>query len=238
MTTLTAFTYQDVENVKLQLPKSSFGQFQQICDQCFDDFLVDNAFMDKIVDGTVTMTNFHHLLDVIFHQVYISGSTSLAMAGCMTDPNQFKIREFLFHHAEEEQDHWKWIVQDLRNTGYTGKDPRECHPPFVTEAYRSFAMYYAMRYPVESIAICYILEGLSSKFGVEYGSRVARTLNLDKDQMSFFLLHGELDQGHETEILDVLKEANLSPEQWATAVHAAKCTTHFYKEMYNYAASL
>jgi hypothetical protein len=236
MHTTQTFTYENVESELVEAPVSSFEQFNASCEKLITDFQIGNPILDLIKENKLTVAHYHSLLNVIFHQVYIAGSTTLALAGSMVEPHRFAIREFLFHHAEEEQNHWKWIIQDLRNTGFTGPDPRAQHPPFVTEAYRSFAMHFALKYPLESIAICYMLESLSSKLGVKYGMQAAIQLGLQREQMSFFLLHGELDQGHETEILDALLAANLTSEQWSVAEHAAKCTAHFYKEMYVYAA--
>jgi len=232
----TLYTYEMVEQESVQMPHSSYEQFNATCDALIDDFQVNNPILDLIGNSALKLEHYHSLLNVIFHQVYIAGSTTLAIAGSMLEPKRFAMREFLYHHAEEEQNHWKWIIQDLRNTGYTGSDPRSVHPPFVTEAYRSFAMHFAMKHPLESVAICYMLESLSSKLGVKYGMQAAIQLGLQREQMSFFLLHGELDQGHETEIFDALLATDLTAEQWSLAEHAAKCTAHFYKEMYVHAA--
>jgi heme oxygenase len=194
--------------------------------------------MKLIEEENLTIEHFHKLLNTIFHQVYTAGSSTLALAGVMTDNGMPAVREYLFHHAEEEQDHWKWIIQNLRDTGYIGPDPRAVFPSFPTQAYLSFAMHFSLKYPVESLAIAYTLEGLSSQLAVNYGLKAASQLNLTKEQMSFFILHGELDEGHEADLLDVLKNAKLTGEQWARAEYAAKATVHFYKEMYNYAAQL
>ena len=232
------FTYEMVEQAIVELPVSSAKKFKATCDILTNEFQQDNPILDLIANNSLTIAHYHRLLNAIFHQVYIAGSTTLALAGSMVEPHRFAIREFLFHHAEEEQNHWKWIIQDLRNTGYTGNDPRCEHPPFVTEAYRSFAMHFSLKYPLESVAICYMLESLSSKLGVKYGMQAAIQLGLTKEQMSFFILHGELDKGHETEIFEALESAQLTGVQWATAEHAAKCTAYFYKEIYKYAAQL
>ena len=79
----------------------------------------------------------------------------------MCDNRYFKIREYLLHHAEEEQDHWKWIIQNLKDTGFEGPDPREVFPTIPTQAYISFAMYLAHKQPVSRLAMGYVLEGLS-----------------------------------------------------------------------------
>lgn len=229
-------TYEEVENVHLKYPESSYEELAATCKHIAREFVAGNEIMRLIDDGEFTIEHFHSLLLTIFHQVTVAGSTTLALAGVMTDSRFFNIREYLLHHAEEEQNHWKWIVQNLRDTGYTGPDPREMFPAFPTQAYLSFSMSFSLKHPIESLAISYVLESLSSQLATDYGEKAAMQLKLSKEQMSFFLSHGELDKGHEADILEVLKEAPLSPYQWALCEYAAKATLHFYKGMYNYAA--
>jgi hypothetical protein len=165
------------------------------------------------------------------------GSTSFALAGVNVDGRNFKVREYLYMHAEEEQNHWKWIVQNLRDSGYSGPDPREVFPPVVTQAYISYAMYLASRNPFGRLAMGYILEGVSGKLGVKYGMKAIEQLKLVPAQMSFFIQHGELDAGHSDDILEVLESANLTSYEWACCEHAAECTQQLYKAMYNAAAA-
>jgi len=232
----TFTTYEAVENYQVNYPVSSFEKFNATCEHCFATFHEGNEIMRLIDEGKLEMKHYHSLLRTLYHQVYVAGSTTLAAAGVMGDGRYFKFREYMFKHAEEEQNHWKWIIQDLRNTGYTGPDPREEFPSFVAEAYRSFSMHFSLKYPMESIAISYILEGISSKLGLLYGYKAATQLKLTKEYMQFFLIHGELDQGHEHEIVEVIKDLPLTPHQWAIAEYAAVTTLHFYREMYNWAA--
>lgn len=234
-TAAQTFSYEQVEQYHVKYPESSFDKFNATCEKCFTDFENDNEVMRLINEGKLELRHYHSLLRTIFHQVEWSGSVSLAYAGVNVDFRYSKFREYMFRHAFEEQNHWKWLIEDLRNTGYSGADPREEFPAPPTEAYLSFALSFAQRYPLESIAICYVLEGISSKLGLDYGMKAAIQLKLTKEQMKFFLVHGELDQGHEHEILDVIKELHFTPQQWAIAEHAAKCTLHFYREMYNWA---
>lgn len=229
-------TYEEVENYNLKFPQSNYEKFEATSKSIASDFINGNEIMQLIDDGQVNIEHFHNLLLTIFHQVYVAGSTTLALAGAMTDKRLFKIREYLFKHAEEEQNHWKWIIQNLRDTGYKGADPRELFPPYPAQAYLSFSMNFSINHPLESLAISYVLESISSQLGSSYGMKAAMQLKLTKEQMSFFLIHGELDKGHEAEILEVIKSAPLSPYQWALAEYAAQATVYFYKEMYNYAA--
>ncbi len=226
--------YQSVENMVLRYPESNFEKFSKKAKKCLANFTKDNSIIEIINNGEMDLSNLHSLLNTLFHQVYNS-SSSFALAGAMCDNRYFKIREYLFHHAEEEQDHWKWIIQNLKDTGYKGEDPREVFPAFPTQAYISFAMYLAHKQPISRLAMGYILEGLSGELGIEYGAKVAQQLNLRREQMSFFLLHGELDKGHSNDILEVLENAPLTPYEWAWCEYAAECTMKLYRDMYNYA---
>lgn len=228
--------YTDIAKEQLVMPKSSFEQFEKAVANIGPDFIQGNKIMELIDEGKIEIKHFHKLLTTIFHQVYVAGSSTLALAGVMTDHRYPFIREYLLHHAEEEQDHWKWIIQNLRDTGYAGPDPRTVFPEYPTQAYLAFSVNFATRHPIESLAIAFVLESISSQLAVNYGVKAATQLQLSKEQMSFFILHGELDEGHEADLLAVLKEAPLTPEQWAIAEYAAKATLHFYKAMYNHAA--
>ena len=229
--------YSSVESVQLNYPESNFEQFAETAKSCVERFTRHNAIIDLIDNKQLEIGHFHNLLQTLFHQVYMS-STSFALAGAMCENRNYKVREYLLHHAEEEQDHWKWIVQNLRDTGYTGADPREVFPSFPTQSYISFAMYLANKQPAARLAMGYVLEGLSGQLGVEYGQKAALQLKLSREQMSFFLLHGELDAGHSQDILDVLSEAPLTPYEWAYCQYAAECTLHLYKALYNHAAKI
>ncbi len=230
-------TYEEVEQAELTFPQSSFEQFKATADRSLASFTEDNQLVQLVDEGSFTIGHLHNLLNTLFHQVYMS-SSSFALAGTMIDSRYFRLREYLFHHAEEEQDHWKWIVQDLRNTGYTGPDPRVVFPQFPTQSYLSFAMFLAQKQPAARLAMAYILEGVSGNLAVHYGSKVAAQLGLTKAQMSFFITHGELDAGHSQDILEVLQDAPLTPYEWAYCEYAAECTAHLYKAMYNHAAAM
>jgi hypothetical protein len=228
-------TYEEVEQLPLKYPQSNFEKFKEKADASFKSFVDQNQIIKIVNEGETTIPMFHSLLNTLFHQVYMS-SSSFALAGAMVDSRYTRIREYLFHHAEEEQDHWKWIIQNLRDTGYTGPDPREVFPTVPTQAYISFAMYLAHKQPTARLAMAYMLEGLSGELGQHYGHKTAQQLKLTKEQMSFFIVHGELDQGHSHDILDVLKDSPITPYEWAWCEYAAETTAQLYVNMYNHAA--
>ena len=228
-------TYEEVENTTLKYPQSNFEQFKNAADAGLKLFVEQNQIIALVNEGKAGIPHYHNLLNTLFHQVYM-GSTSFALAGTNIDSRYFKIREYLFAHAEEEQHHWKWIIQNLRDTGYTGPDPREEFPTLPTQSYLAFAMYLAVKQPIARLAMAYMLESLSGELGIHYGHKFVGQLQLSKEQVSFFITHGELDQGHSDDILTVLKESQLTPYEWAWCQYAAECTAQMYTAMYNHAA--
>lgn len=213
----------------------TFAEFETTAKQAISGFVVDNKIIGAIESGKFDIKMYHKLLSGIFHQVFNS-SGSFALAGSMCNTSQVVEREYLFHHAEEEMTHWQWILSDLSATGYSGADPRDILPSASTTAYLSYAYYLALKFPIGRLAMALVLEGISGTFGLKYGAQVMGTLRLRPDQAQFFLAHGELDQGHEVDILKVLSRSNLSPQEITQLSHVATTTSELYKRIYNEAA--
>ena len=145
-------------------------------------------------------------------------------------------KEYLLQHASEEASHWRWVLDDLRNTGYAGSDPRSLFPHPTCEAYLSFAERVSEQAPYARLATARVLEGFAADFGTEYGGRFLRTLGLRPDQTQFFLSHGETDKEHVPEIQAAIQATDLSPDEWGWMIHTAECAGRFYRAMYDHEA--
>lgn len=225
--------YDSLIQEKWQRPKSSFESFLKTQESAVKDFLKDNRVIEKIEANAFSIDSYHSLLRSIFHQVYFS-STSFGLAGAMSSLVSPPVRTYLLHHAEEEMNHWTWILQDLKSTGFKGVDPRSEHTNWAAQAYLSYGVYLALFNPLGRLAMAQVLEGISGTFGTSYGMKALMQLKLKKEQAQFFLVHGELDQGHAADINDVLKNENLTPEQWADMENVARVTSQLYKNIYNF----
>lgn len=213
-------------------PNADFSLFKASYSKAVEGFLVNNKAIENLKAGNLKVPDYHAILLSIFHQVYMS-SSSFALAGAMVDSRNTTIREYLFHHAEEEMLHWNWILDDLKSTGYKGKDPRSLFPKPTTQAYLSYAMYLANKFPLGRLGMAMVLEGISGKFGSEYGKLLVTSVGLKKENVTFFLSHGELDQGHTEDIENVLKNLDVSSYDWAQLCHVTHCTSELYKAIYN-----
>jgi hypothetical protein len=227
----------DLVTEKWKRPKSTLTNYSKTQEQAVTDFTQDNQVIMLLETGKFILKNYHALLKAIFHQVYFS-STSFAMAGAMSAHASVAARQYLLHHAEEEMNHWQWILEDLKSTGYKGADPREEHPNWAAQAYLSYGVYLSMFKPIGRLAMAQVLEGISAKFGGFYGSKLIQSLNLTNDSAKFFLIHGELDQGHTADIGSLLQKENLSAEDWSEMEHIAHTTATLYKNIYNLSVTI
>lgn len=220
--------------IKFPRPQSSREEYINTVEQAISDFSKENRVFEKIQTKSFLISDYHRLLTSIFHQVFYS-STSFAIAGGMLTQTNLRARDYLFHHAEEEKDHWIWILQDLESTGYKGEDPRAGFPNHAAQAYLSYGVYLSVMNPLGRLAMANVLEGISARYGLNTGKSVMGNLGITKEQAKFFILHGELDQGHSQDIVDVLSSSEgIRPEEWSELSHIARTTSQLYKNIYNF----
>jgi len=191
--------------------------------------------MKRVAAGAVTMAHYHAILTTLFHQTYSSLYTFAKAAANCTWRHE-KIKEYLLQHAEEERTHWRWVLDDLNNTGYTGPSPRTTFPHPTCEAYISFNEKIAERIPIARLAIAAVLEGIGAHFGGLYGKKLLDGLKITPKQASFFLSHGETDKVHNKELTEVIHASDLTPEEWGGMIHAATIAGIFYRAMYDHEA--
>src|SRR5262245_11144217 len=87
-----------------------------------------------VENGTATLAHYHAILCTLFHQTY-SGPYTFARAAVNCEWKHEPAKEYLLHHAEEERTHWRWILDDLRSTGFSGPNLRELPPHPSCEAF-------------------------------------------------------------------------------------------------------
>jgi hypothetical protein len=94
----------------------------------------------------------------------------------------------------------------------------------------------ATKAPIARLAIACVLEGIGGRYGSWYGQRLAEALHLRKEQVTFYLNHGDTDKVHRDELNGVISTCNLTPEEWAWMAHAAAMAGRLYRAMYDHDA--
>lgn len=205
-------------------------EFEQVLAYVLQDFPT-NKLCKRVMDGEFTTAEYHKLLVRLFHQVYFSSNTfALAASGIGLDREA--ARDYLIKHAEEEKGHWRWILNDLEKTNYTGPDPRSHHPSEPTQSYISFNFYVAAVAPIARLGIAAMLESLGATFGKQYITKFLESTGLKPNQGVFFFGHGDTDVGHTREIMEVIRSSNLSELEWGWMVHSALTGYKMYRRIF------
>jgi hypothetical protein len=185
--------------------------------------------------GKVEMKHYHAILCCLFHQTYSSPYT-FARAAVNCEWRHEVAKEYLLRHAEEERTHWRWVLDDLKSTGYAGHDLRNAPPHYTTQAYLGLNYYIAEHTPIARLAIAAVLEGIGAAHGGVYGRKIVQQLKLQKSQASFFLSHAETDIVHTAELNEVLAASELTADEWAWMAHSAETAGRFYRAIYDHEA--
>jgi Iron-containing redox enzyme len=189
----------------------------------------------RVTNGSVTLAHYHAILCTLFHQTY-SAPYTFARAAVNCDWRHEVAKEYLLRHAEEERTHWRWVLDDLRSTGYRGPSPRSEPPHHSAQAYIGLNYYIAEHAPIARLAIASVLEGIGAAHGGTYGKKLASALNLEKSQASFFLSHAETDVVHTAELHEPISASDLTTAEWRWMHHAAETGGRFYRGMYDHEA--
>lgn len=208
---------------------SAMENFRTVVYEAIQGFSANPMFR-RIDEGRLTISDYHRLLLVIFHQTFRSPQ-SFALAGAMVADVHLDARNYLIRHSQEELLHWQWALSDLQSTGYP-EDPREQPPTPACAAYIGFNYFIALRFPLARLAIAAVLEGLGATYSARYAAKAVSLLRLKPDQMQFFLGHAESDALHSEEILEVIGRCQLTANEWAWMSVSATTAIKLYSAMY------
>lgn len=209
---------------------SPLEQFRETVDRAIEAF-PQNRVCALVDQGAFALADYHKVLRMIFHQVR-EGPFAFALAAVNCAPHLRTAKEYLLHHADEEKLHWRWILNDLEKTGYTGDALESSVPLPASQNYISFNYYVALKMPMARLAIATVLEGIGARYGGKYASEICKLLSLTRDQTQFYAGHGNTDREHIQDLWRVIESCNLSDEEWAGMIYAAETAGRLYRCMY------
>jgi hypothetical protein len=195
-----------------------------------------NSACQKLDQGDLELADYHRILRMIFHQVRETPFT-FALASVNCSPNLRAAKEYLLQHAEEEKSHWRWVLNDLEETGYAAASVESALPPPACQDYISFNYYVALRVPFARLAVAMVLEGIGARFGAQYARKICELLSLTPKQTQFYAGHGNTDREHIQDLWRVIAECELSALEWQWMNFAAETAGRLYGAMYEEALS-
>jgi len=122
-----------------------------------------------------------------------------------------RLAPYLHEHADEEQGHEEWLLEDLAVLGFD-RDQVLNRLPYISVASLVGSQYYLARH-VHPVAILGYIAVLENPASPEFLEGVAERNDLPIESMSTLLRHARLDEGHVAEFDRMLDSLSLSPMQ-------------------------
>lgn len=177
---------------------------------------------------------YRDLMVQIYHYTrWNSLNQALTVAGAT--PEQRPLLRFVYRHADEELGHEQMVVHDLRSVGLIEQDDdlRTFPKMPATDALINYLSGVAYTEgPIARLGYSYWAEDVYPHIAPLLGAAVT-SLGLTDRQMTFFVAHGEIDEGHSAEVRRIIGKAATTPEERASILRVATTTLWLTIELMN-----
>ncbi len=156
---------------------------------------------------------------------------ALAASRCINSHPE--LARYLLHHAEEEQGHDIWALEDLKELGIDETTVKSTYPLTACASMIAF-IYYTAAYanPVSLFGWLYVLEAMGEDLGTMAANKLNEGLNLSDQALRFVAGHGINDQQHTADLTHQISKYITTPQDIADTLHVAKVVAHLYVGMF------
>ena len=160
------------------------------------------------------------------------GPTTFALAGARLAASHPLLSDYLIAHAGEETGHWRWAMADLADVT-DAPSPADLQPYSEALAYAGWTYFLAQVCPLARIGAAALLERMSTRCHETVDGLVASVpVSQRGTTFRFARSHATTDLRHWAEIQQVLRDAELSPDELGLIAWAASATQGLYAEIY------
>jgi pyrroloquinoline quinone (PQQ) biosynthesis protein C len=195
--------------------------------------LNDVRAIKALFSGKPDMAAYARYLVNAFHYAQYSPKV-MALAAARTTDTHPELSRYLLHHADEEQGHHKWALEDLSDLGVTEAEARAARPVPACAAmigYVHFVAAYAN--PVALFGWMYVLEAVGNDLGATAAKQLKAALGPKASDrgLRFVGRHGVSDLGHTKDLTDQI-ERHLHGDDMADVCHVAYVVADLYVRMF------
>jgi hypothetical protein len=185
-------------------------------------------FKNKLIevkdDGGLTKERYVRFLSMQYHLTNGVQKHFMGIAANPLTAKKPKLRKWLINFAQEEEFHFEIALSDL---GALGSEPLPC--PFDTQLWWNYFDSIIAERPFVRLGATCILENIAEGSAAVLDDMIATSGYLNKKNLKFLIIHRHgpnLDHG--AQILNALKDANLSPSELADVEEGARKATTLY----------
>lgn len=206
----------------------------------FESSLRQVPIVQKIYNGSLSLEDYKLLL-VNLRQQVIDGSQWIARAASNITIEYFDIRSAFITHSRDEHRDYQILEKNYLACGGTYEELRQGEKNIGSEALSAFMFHKASQpNPFDLLGGMFIIEGLGNRLAGKWGRAIQEQLQLNDDQVSFFIYHetSDANDNHFERFEKAIQSDLLQEAIAARIVKTAKITARLYamqlQELGNY----
>lgn len=196
----------------------------------FERDLQQVPVVKKIFNGTLSLEEYKRLL-VNLRQQVIDGSQWIARAASNVSIDYFPVRSAFIRHSSDEHKDYQILEKNYVNCGGSEEEIVTGIKNIGSEALSAYMFHRASQpNPFDLLGGMFIIEGLGNRVSGKWGRAIQQQLNLDKDQVSFFIYHESSDSNdnHFERFEQAIQSELLTREMAEKIVKTAKVVAKLY----------
>jgi 3-oxoacyl-[acyl-carrier-protein] synthase-3 len=197
----------------------------------FESSLQQVPVVRKIFSGDLSLEAYRRLLLNLRQQV-IDGSQWIARAASNVSMEYFSVRSSFIRHSSDEHKDYQILEKNFVNCGGKEEDIYAGEKNIGSEALSAFMFHRASQpNPFDLLGAMFIIEGLGNRVSGKWGRAIKEQLNLQDNQVSFFLYHESSDSNdNHFERFEKAIQSDLLTETMARKiVKTAKVVARLYR---------
>jgi 3-oxoacyl-[acyl-carrier-protein] synthase III len=182
----------------------------------------------RIEDGTATLEDYRRLLLNLRQQV-VDGGRWISLAAANFSAELFWLRSAAIRHAADEHRDYQLLERDYAAVGGDPVLMATTAPNVGSAALSAFVFHRAGQPdPVDLLGAMFVIEGLGVRNAAGWADRLAASLGLREDQLSFLRYHAEGDSEHFGLLSAALRSGLLDEAAMRRITATARVTARLY----------
>lgn len=194
----------------------------------FERRLAGISIVRRIEDRRATIDDYQSLL-VNLRQQVMEGARWISRAASNLSVELFPLRSAFIGHAADEHRDFQLLERNYVAVGGDLETILSAEKNLGSEALSAFIFNQASQLdPLDLLGAMFVIEGLGTRKANGWARALQQQLNLDDEQVSFFLYHGDNDDDHFEKLRNVLASGVITAEVAKRVVKTAKVTARLY----------
>jgi 3-oxoacyl-[acyl-carrier-protein] synthase-3 len=182
----------------------------------------------RIEDGSATLEDYRGLLLNLRQQV-VDGGRWISLAAANFSAELFWLRSAAIRHAADEHRDYQLLERDFTAVGGDPRLMAATSANIGSAALSAFVFHRAgLPDPVDLLGAMFVIEGLGARKAAGGASRLAASLGLRDDQLSFLKYHAAGDDEHFQLLAAALRSGLLDDAAMTRIVKTARVTARLY----------